>query len=183
MRGDRAELQQASEELKAAALASRNPGIVALAHRLCQERSVHPAASEARHERRSALPVTASHTVSQYLAGATSLEERARQALAVLGHYAGCSEGYLYLDRDASLQLTASLDEHTPPDSLLTTLQRMATANDAESCTQIDADYCAYRLDGGFAVLRAVNTQSAPVPATLLSEVGLSLGRAADARG
>jgi hypothetical protein len=176
MRGDRNELRQAIDELNAAALASRNPGIVALAHRLCQARSARPDAFDARRElpSQSGPPETA-HTVTDYLANVERSGERAQQALAVLGHYAGSSEGYLYLDERASLQLSASLDERLPPDTLLTILQRIAAANDTQSCTHVEDDYYAYRLGVGFAVLRAGSNQSAPLPESLLTEVGLSL--------
>jgi tetratricopeptide (TPR) repeat protein len=170
MHGDRAELEQAIEELSAAAVISRNPGMVALAHRLCHVRPSRP----------EGLPPTrdkeeAAHTVSSYLAKVESLTERARQALSVLSHYIGSSEGYLYLDRADSLQLTAALDEHNPPDSLLPRLQLLAAANDTQSCTPLEDGLFAYRLPGGFAVLRAANTQGTQVPETLLTEIGDSL--------
>jgi hypothetical protein len=171
MRGDRTALQQALHELNGAALTSRNPGIVALSHRLGQERSLPPKPSE----QRLVVPETQSRTVSEYLAGVENIEERARQALQVLGHYAGISEGYLYLDRDADLQLAASLNDGAPPDAVLSALQQLAKSA-PEGHTQVADDYRAYRLEGGFALLRAANSQ---LPETLLAEVGQSLHRAA----
>lgn len=179
LRGDRAAQQQALAELNAAALSCHNPGIVALAHRLSQERSVHP---QAEPQRLNLGPRTLTHTVSEYLGRVESLEERARQALQVLSQYAGSSEGYLYLEHTADLQLTATLDEHVPPDSLLPALQLLAAANDNARWTAIVDDYHAYRLEGGFAVLRAGHAQLTPLPETLLNEVGLSLRKASAAR-
>jgi len=177
MRGDRAELDKAIEALSAAALLSRNPGIVALAHRFCQARASH---SQELVPEAQQLRAKGVRTVTDYLANVEGLEDRAKQALLVLSHYAGSSEGYLYLDRAANLQLTASLDERIPPDSLLPRLQRLAADNDTESCTQLAEDFYAYRLQGGFAVLRAANTQSSTLPETLLVEVGHSLRQGAE---
>jgi hypothetical protein len=172
MRDDHAELERALRALSAAALSSRNPGIVALAHRLCQARSLRPA-----HELRSPPPQAAAYTVSEYLSQVESLSERAQQALAVLSQYAGSSEGYLYLrEPGAELQLTASLDEHIPPETLRGSLQRVAAA-EASACTQLTDDYYAYKLESGFAVLRAANNQHSELPATLLAQVGRSLRR------
>jgi tetratricopeptide (TPR) repeat protein len=179
MRGDQAALSKALAELNVAALSSRNPGIVALAHRLCHARSMQP---EARARDSVAYDAARAqvHTVTDYLADVESVGERAQQALAVLSHYVGSVEGYLYLSHGAaSLQLTASLDEHIPPDALLASLQQMAAANDTQSCTRIGDDYYAYKLQSGFAVLRAANTQNAELPESLLAEVDLSLRRGA----
>ena len=172
MSGDRTELNKAIAELSAAALLSRNPGIVALAHRFGHARVSH--AEELKPELQQQR-AKAARTVTDYLANVEGLEDRALQALSVLSHYAGSSEGYLYLDRDHGLQLTASLDERIPPESMLPTLQRLAAANDNALCSPIADDFCAYRLQGGFAVLRAANSQSSPLPETLLNEVGQSL--------
>ena len=181
MRGDRDELDKAIEALSAAALLSRNPGIVALAHRFCHARTSYAEGLDRQSTvAAQQLRAKAARTVTDYLANVEGLEDRAKQALSVLSHYAGSAEGYLYLDRDADLQLTAALDERIPPDSVLPSLQRLAAANDTESCTQLTHGFYAYRLQGGFAVLRAANTPTTTLPETLLIEVGHSLRQRAE---
>ena len=121
------------------------------------------------------MPSTASQTLTALLIDVASPEERARQALAVLGQYAQCSEGYLYVQDAESLQLTASLDEHPPPEHFRTRLQALAAANDPQTPAPLEDGYYAYRLPGGFAVLRAATE----LPDSLLTELGRGLRRRA----
>jgi hypothetical protein len=168
---DRAAFLAALDDLREAAIASRHPSAIALVHRL----------SEGRGPRRdspppgAATPTTAAQTVTALLIDLASLEDRAQRALTMLGQYAECSEGYLYLQDADSLQLTASLDEQPPPEELRARLQALAAANDTAAPLPLDAGYYASRLPGGFVVLRA---QTA-LPEALLTEIGRGLRRRA----
>jgi hypothetical protein len=122
---------------------------------------------------------TSSDTLNAFLAQSELPNDRARQALAVLGHYTGCSEGYLYLGGSALL-LSAALDEHALPDALLAQLKLVAAApeNDTPLCTPLAPDYHAYRIPGGFAVLRTHNANTTQLPEKLLVDIGRSLRNA-----
>lgn len=167
--GDREALVEALVDLREAALISRNPSVIALVNRL----------AETPRSRRDSAHPEHTRSLSDFFDDAADGQERAKQALAVLGQYAHCAQGYLYLDEADTLQLSASLDSQPPPRALVAQLQRLAAANDTAARTDIDAGYCAYRLQCGFVVLRAAAGDTALLPESLLAEVDRSLRRQA----
>jgi len=191
---DSAALDAAVQDMRDAALDSRNPSALLLA-----------AAVSARNARTNSMPAlpakradpeTSSVTRSEQAFVGALLEaepipeRRAERALYVLSQYASGGECYLYWHKDGALELAASLDKREPPASLEKILSALP-ANDMERPRDVSLAhetanvYTVLRLlDGaescvGIAALRGVRSGDLAIPAELIADLGraLAVGR------
>ncbi|HKU39762.1 MAG TPA: protein kinase [Polyangiales bacterium] len=178
-RGDRPALLAALVDIREAALESRNPTVIVLADRLAAHREARSsplppplgAAQQTQQQSETAMTV--------FLRQEKQPEDRARNALYMLGQYANTDEGFLFWSRDGRLQLAASLDGSAPSAALEFALAGVP-ANDGSSLRLVSGEdgFRVYRLMDersacvGLLVLREVDGVNLSVPSSVLAELG-----------
>ena len=185
-RGDRPALLAALADIREAALASRNPTVIALADRVASHREARSSPlPEANTPAPVAPPAAGETAMTVFLRQEKQPEHRARNALYMLGQYVNTGEGYLFWWRAGNLQLAASLDGNPPPTGLEASLGSLP-ANDGDAAFAILAAplgrFRIHRLIDeqslciGLVALREVEGMDVDVPSAVLTEIACLLG-------
>jgi hypothetical protein len=190
--GDRTGVLAALKDMRDAALASCNPNAILLADSVQNRRTrarsspLPPSkADPATPELETASMTQSNETVVTTFLKREGLVQRAKNALHMLGQYAGSGEAYLYWVSAGALELAASLYERDPPEGLEGVLSA-APANDQlqQRIELPDVEpqlYTIVRLgtaaDGcvGLAALRDVTSEHADIPEALIMDIGRAL--------